>query len=247
MPGLEVGHAGAFLAGLLSFLSPCVLPLVPPYLCFIGGLTMDELAERQAAGGAEARRVLAAALAFVLGFIVVFTALGATASTLGQFISQNFTLLGRIAGVVIVILGLHFLGVLKIGLLYREARFQVARRPAGLAGAFLVGVAFAFGWTPCVGPVLATILLIAGGEDSLWHGTSLLTVYGLGIGLPFLAAALFAGPFMSFMVRFRRHLGKVEKAMGGLLVATGLLFITGSMNEIGYWLLKAFPALGRVG
>ncbi len=247
MPGLEVGHAGAFLAGLLSFLSPCVLPLVPPYLCFIGGLTMDELAERQAAGGAEARRVLAAALAFVLGFIVVFTALGATASTLGQFISQNFTLLGRIAGVVIVILGLHFLGVLKIGLLYREARFQVARRPAGLAGAFLVGVAFAFGWTPCVGPVLATILLIAGGEDSLWHGTSLLTVYGLGIGLPFLAAALFAGPFMSFMVRFRRHLGKVEKALGGLLVATGLLFITGSMNEIGYWLLKAFPALGRVG
>ncbi len=247
MPGLEVGHAGAFLAGLLSFLSPCVLPLVPPYLCFIGGLTMDELAEQQAAGAAAAREVFTAALAFVLGFIVVFTALGATASTLGQFVSQNFTLLGRIAGVVIVILGLHFLGVLRIGLLYREARFQVARRPAGLAGAFLVGLAFAFGWTPCVGPVLATILLIAGSEDSLWHGTSLLTAYGLGIGLPFLAAALFAGPFMSFMARFRRHLGVVEKAMGGLLVATGLLFITGSMNELGYWLLEAFPALGRVG
>ncbi len=247
MPGLEVGHAGAFLAGLLSFLSPCVLPLVPPYLCFIGGLTMDELAEQQAAGAAAAREVFTAALAFVLGFIVVFTALGATASTLGQFVSQNFTLLGRIAGVVIVILGLHFLGVLRIGLLYREARFQVARRPAGLAGAFLVGLAFAFGWTPCVGPVLATILLIAGSEDSLWHGTSLLTAYGLGIGLPFLAAALFAGPFMTFMSRFRRHLGKVEKAMGGLLVATGLLFITGSMNELGYWLLEAFPALGRVG
>ncbi len=247
MPGFEVGHAGALLAGLLSFLSPCVLPLVPPYVCFIGGLTMDELAEQQSAGGAAPRRVFTAALAFVLGFIVVFTALGATASTLGQFVSQNFTLLGRIAGVVIVILGLHFLGVLRIGLLYREARFQVARRPAGIAGAFLVGLAFAVGWTPCVGPVLATILLIAGSEDSLWHGTSLLTAYGLGIGLPFLAAALFAGPFMAFMARFRRHLGKVEKAMGGLLVATGVLFITGSMNELGYWLLETFPALGRVG
>ena len=248
MGAFEVGHAGAFGAGLLSFLSPCVLPLVPPYLCFLGGLTLDELAEAQVAGeGAASRRVLFAALAFVLGFTLVFTALGATASTLGQFIAENFTLLGRIAGVIIVLLGLHFLGLLRIPLLYREARFQVERRPAGLIGAFVVGLAFAFGWTPCVGPVLATILIIAGSQDSLLHGTTLLTSYALGIGLPFLLAALFARPFMTFMQRFRRHLGRVEKTLGALLVVTGVLFITGSMNEIGFWLLETFPALGRVG
>lgn len=248
MGAFEVGHAGAFGAGLLSFLSPCVLPLVPPYLCFLGGLTLDELAEAQVAGeGAASRRVLFAALAFVLGFTLVFTALGATASTLGQFIAENFTLLGRIAGAIIVLLGLHFLGLLRIPLLYREARFQVERRPAGLIGAFVVGLAFAFGWTPCVGPVLATILIIAGSQDSLLQGTTLLTSYALGIGLPFLLAAFFARPFMTFMQRFRRHLGRVEKTLGALLVVTGVLFITGSMNEIGFWLLETFPALGRVG
>ena len=247
MEGLEVGHAGAFAAGLLSFLSPCVLPLVPPYLCFIGGLTLDQLAEQQEVGGVAARRVFVAALAFVLGFTTVFVALGATASVIGQVVAENFRLLGQIAGVIIIILGLHFLGLLRIPFLYREARFHVESRPAGLAGAYVVGLAFAFGWTPCVGPVLAAILFVAGAEGSVLEGSTLLTAYALGIGLPFLAAALAARPFMAFMARFRRHLGVVEKVMGGLLVLTGILFLTGTMSEIAYWILEAFPALGRIG
>ncbi len=247
MEGLEVGHAGAFAAGLLSFLSPCVLPLVPPYLCFIGGLTLDQLAEEQAAGGLAARRVFIAALAFVLGFTTVFDALGATASEIGQVVAENYRLLGQIAGVIIIVLGLHFLGLLRIPFLYREARFHVESRPAGLVGAYVVGLAFAFGWTPCVGPVLAAILFVAGAEGSVLEGSTLLTAYALGIGLPFLAAALAARPFMSFMARFRRYLGMVEKVMGGLLVLTGILFLTGTMSEIAYWILEAFPALGRIG
>ncbi|MDH3594079.1 MAG: cytochrome c biogenesis protein CcdA [Rhodospirillales bacterium] len=247
MEGLEVGHAGAFAAGLLSFLSPCVLPLVPPYLCFIGGLTLDQLAEEQAARGLAARRVFIAALAFVLGFTTVFVALGATASVIGQVVAENFRLLGQIAGVIIIALGLHFLGLLRIPFLYREARFHVESRPAGLVGAYVVGLAFAFGWTPCVGPVLAAILFVAGAGDSVLEGTLLLTAYALGIGLPFLAAALAARPFMAFMARFRRYLGAVEKVMGGLLVLTGVLFLTGTMSEIAYWILEAFPDLGRIG
>ena len=247
MEGLEVGHAGAFAAGLLSFLSPCVLPLVPPYLCFIGGLTLDQLAEQQEVGGVAARRVFVAALAFVLGFTTVFVALGATASVIGQVVAENFRLLGQIAGVIIIVLGLHFLGLLRIPFLYREARFHVESRPAGLVGAYVVGLAFAFGWTPCVGPVLAAILFVAGAEGSVLEGSTLLTAYALGIGLPFLGAALAARPFMAFMARFRRYLGAVEKTMGGLLVLTGVLFLTGTMSEIAYWILEAFPALGRIG
>ncbi len=247
MEGLEVSLAGAWIAGLLSFLSPCVLPLVPPYLCFLGGLTMDELAQEQAAGGAAARRVFVAALAFVLGFTTVFVALGATASAIGQTVASYLDTLAQIAGAVIILLGLHFLGLLRIGLLFREARFHLDRRPAGVLGAYVVGLAFAFGWTPCVGPVLAAILFVAGAEDSVLHGAVLLGVYALGIGVPFLAVSLAARPFMAFMVRFRRHQGKVEKVMGGLLVATGVLFLTGSMAEIAFWILEAFPDLGRYG
>lgn len=247
MSGLEVSFAAAFGAGLLSFLSPCVLPLVPPYICFIGGLTLDQLAEEQTAGSVAGRRVLVSALAFVLGFTTVFVALGATASVLGQAVSAHYDLLGKIAGVVIIILGLHFLGVFRIALLYRDARFHLESRPAGILGAYVVGLAFAFGWTPCVGPVLAAILFVAGAEESAVQGSLLLATYSLGIGLPFLAAALAARPFMAFMARFRRYLGVVEKVMGALLVTTGVLFLTGTVSEIAYWILEAFPALGRVG
>ncbi len=247
MGGLEIGIAGAFGAGILSFLSPCVLPLVPPYLAFIGGLTLDQLAEEQVAGAAVGRRVFAAAVAFVLGFTTVFVVLGITASAIGQVVASNFDLLGQIAGVIIIVMGLHFLGILRLSMLYREARFHVNSRPVGLLGAYLVGLAFAFGWTPCVGPVLATVLMVAGAEDSAMYGGSLLAAYALGIGVPFLAAALAARPFMNFMARFRRVQGHVEKVMGGLLVVTGVLFLTGSMSEMAYWILEAFPSLGRIG
>jgi len=222
--------------------------LVPPYLCFLGGLTLQELAEDQEARRWQAtRQVLPSAFAFVLGFSTVFVALGASASAIGQAVSDHFELMSQIAGVIVILLGLHFLGVLRVSLLSREARYHPARRPAGLIGAYLVGLAFAFGWTPCVGPILAAILFVAGAEESVSHGAALLGSYAAGIGLPFLAATLFAGPFLRLMSRLRGAMGIVEKVLGGLLVATGVLFITGGMAEIAYWILETFPSLGRVG
>ncbi len=247
MGEFDVSYGGALVAGALSFLSPCVLPLVPPYLCYLGGMTMEELAEEQAVDRRAGVRVFTAALAFVLGFSTVFVAFGATATVLGQAVTEHLDLLGRIAGGVIIVLGLHFLGVFRIALLFREARFHMESRPAGLLGAYVVGLAFAFGWTPCVGPVLAAILFVAASEETIWQGTLLLTSYSLGIGVPFLAAALAAKPFMGFMQRFRHHVRTVERVMGALLVGTGVLFLTGSMSDIAYWLLETFPALGRIG
>ena len=246
MIGMEVSYLAAVGAGFLSFLSPCVLPLVIPYLAFLGGVTLRE-ADPETSGWATLRRVLPAALVFVLGFSTVFIAMGATASALSGLIARYIHVLAPVAGIVIIVLGLHFLGVFRILALFREVRFHIESRPAGLIGAYVVGLAFAFGWTPCVGPVLAAILLVAGSDDSIGYGAGLLGFYALGLGLPFLAAAVAAQPFMAFMRRFRRHLGKIEKAMGGLLVFTGLLFITGSMSDIAYWLLETFPGLGRIG
>jgi cytochrome c-type biogenesis protein len=228
--------------------SPCLLPLVPPYLAFLGGLTLQELAEEQEARRWHAtRRVLPAAVAFVLGFATVFIALGASASAIGQTVSDHFELLSRVAGAVIILLGLHFLGILRFSLLHREARYHPARKPAGLLGAYFVGLAFAFGWTPCVGPILAAILFVAGAEESVGQGAALLGAYAAGIGLPFIAATLFAGPFLRLMSRLRGAMGLVEKVLGGLLVGTGVLFLTGGMAEVAYWILEAFPALGRFG
>lgn len=243
----DISIWGAFIAGLISFVSPCVLPIVPPYLCYLAGVSLEQLTDAGERVAGASRRVFFAALAFVLGFSTVFIALGATASLIGQTITRYMDTLSIVAGVVIIIMGLHFLGVFKISMLYREARVQVDRKPAGLVGSYLVGLAFAFGWTPCVGPILAAILFVAGAEESALRGSSLLFAYSMGIGLPFLAAALFAGPFMGFMARFKKHMGTVEKVMGGLLVLTGILFITGQMSNMAYWLLEAFPTLGRVG
>jgi len=249
MGGLDVTYAGAFVAGLLSFLSPCVLPLIPPYLCYLGGVSLDQLSGK----GADApdRRLMArtflAAVAFVLGFSTVFVALGASASAIGKLVVDYFDILSKIAGVVVIFLGLHFMGVLRIPILYRDARVEIDKRPAGLFGAYIIGLAFAFGWTPCVGPVLAAVLFVAGGEGSLGYGTSLLAVYSAGLGVPFLAATLLIKPFLVFMTRFRRHVRTVERIIGVLLVGTGILFLTGAVNEIAFWILETFPSLGKVG
>ncbi len=243
---LDVSLGAAFLAGVLSFISPCVLPIVPPYLCFLAGVSVDELKGGQVATN-TGRRVLLAALAFVLGFSAVFVALGATASVIGQSIARYYDVLSYIAGAIIIVMGLHFLGVFRIGLLFREARIHVERKPAGLVGAFLMGLAFAFGWTPCVGPVLAAILFVAGSSDTALQGSSLLAVYAAGIGLPFLLAAAFASRFLVFANRFRKHMGTVEKIMGGLLVLTGILFVTGQMSAIALWLLETFPVFSQIG
>lgn len=238
-------YFGVALAGLVSFLSPCVLPLVPPYLGYLGGTTIDQISD----GGLENkvwRRVVIGSLFFVLGFTTVFVGLGAGASMFGQLIQTYKSELSMAAGVVIIIFGLHFLGILRIPLLYSEARYHGEMPQASYAGAYLIGLAFAFGWTPCVGPILATVLALAANEASLATGVSLLLVYSLGLGVPFVLAAVAIRPFLSFMARFRRHLGTVEKVMGVVLVLTGLLFLTGSMNWLGQWMIDTFPWLATI-
>ncbi len=254
---MDVTIWGAFLAGLISFISPCVLPIVPPYLAWIAGLSFEEL---QTAGEDRGRvgRLLAASGAFVLGFSTVFIALGASASIFGRAMRRMLALtinvggfeigvIGAVAGLIIIVFGLHFLGIFRIGLLYREARVDVRNKPAGLVGAYLLGIAFGFGWTPCIGPVLAAILFVAGSEDTVARGAGLLAVYSAGLGVPFLVAAAFAGRFLKFSARFKRHMGAVEKAMGVLLVLTGILFLTGRMADISFWLLETFPFLQKIG
>ena len=242
----DIGFGAAFLAGLLSFVSPCVLPIVPPYLAYLAGVSFSDLQSAEVERE-RARRIILSAIAFVAGFSTVFVALGATASFIGQTIAQYFGILSIIAGVIIIIMGLHFLGLFRIGFLYREARVDVRNKPAGFVGAYVMGLAFAFGWTPCVGPVLAAILFIAGAEDTALRGAGLLAVYSFGIGLPFVIAAVFASRFISWANRFKRHMATVEKAMGALLVITGLLFVTGQMSRIAQWLLDTFPAFSTIG
>ncbi|WKA30673.1 cytochrome c biogenesis CcdA family protein [Bradyrhizobium roseum] len=244
----NISLMGALGAGLLSFLSPCVLPLVPPYLCFLAGVSLEDLKQEDSPRAFRPNwHVVALSCAFVLGFSTVFVALGASASLIGRTVSEHFDTLGMIAGVVIVILGLHFLGLFRIGVLFRELRFQSVTRPAGYFGAYLVGLAFAFGWTPCAGPVLAAILIVAGGEASAARGTLLLGTYALGIGIPFLLASLFSGQFIRLVGRMRNYMGGIEKIIGAGLVLTGVLFLTGGMPRIAGWLLETFPAFGAVG
>lgn len=248
---LSVSYLTAAGAGALSFLSPCVLPLVPPYLCYMAGVSVEdfraEKESRVAASPTQRRSLAFAAISFVLGFTTVFVALGAGASSIGAFLRMWQQEIAMVAGVVIILMGLNFLGILRFSFLSREARFQARSAPATPLGAYVMGLAFAFGWTPCIGPVLGPILTLAGGSSTVIEGAALLAVYSLGLGIPFLIAALFSGAFMRFLSRFRVHLGKVEKAMGALLVVAGVLFLTGGMQSFSFWLLETFPALGRLG
>lgn len=243
---LNVSFAGALVAGLLSFVSPCVLPIVPPYLAWIAGVSFEDLQVNEPLS-VQRRRVVMSAVAFVLGFTTVFMMLGATATAVGRAITQYFDVLSVVAGAIIIVMGLHFLGLLRLSLFYRDARFKVERKPEGLFGAYLVGLAFAFGWTPCAGPVLAAILFVAGGQDTVGRGILLLLLYSLGIGVPFVLSALFVSRFLGWAARFRTHLRKVEIAMGGFLVLTGVLFVTGQMSAISNWLLETFPVFQTIG
>jgi cytochrome c-type biogenesis protein len=237
---------GVLLAGILSFASPCVLPLVPPYLCYVAGTSLDALTAGEG-DRAATRRTVIAAVAFVLGFSTVFVTLGLTASLIGRLLAQYQATLSIVAGAVIIVMGLHFLGVFRIALINREVRVQVQHKPPGLVGAYVLGLAFAFGWTPCIGPVLGAVLAVAASADGVATGGLLLAVYALGLGVPFLIAAAASGPFIRFMHRFKRHLATVERTMGALLVVTGVLFLTGQMATMSFWLLETFPALGRIG
>ena len=244
---MNVTYFGALIAGLLSFLSPCVLPLVPPYLCFLGGATFDQLSGEDETPRHVYVTIVLSSVAFVLGFTTVFVILGATATMAGQLLIANFSLLSKVAGAIIIIAGLHFLGVVHIPILHREARYHAETRPAGLIGAYLIGLAFAFGWTPCIGPVLAAILAVAASKATVAYGAGLLAVYSLGLGIPFLIAAFALKPFVGLLARMRAHLGRVEKVMGGMLVLTGIAFLGGWIAQASYWLLENFPMLSRFG
>ncbi len=236
----------AFIAGLVSFLSPCVLPLVPGYVSLISGVGVEELKTQE-------RKLLSAlmlnSLMFILGFSLVFIVLGAVATTVGQFARDYYPILTRVAGIVIIIFGLHLTGIFKLSFLYADKRLHSVKGGSSPWGAFAVGFAFAFGWTPCIGPILATILAFAASQDKVLQGVGLLAVYSLGLAVPFLLTSLGIDRFLEFYTRFRSHLNKVEVASGVLLIAVGILVFTrrftllaGWLNEmpVFQWIVKGF-------
>ena len=250
MAGLDLIDAGllpamliALLAGVLSFLSPCVLPIVPPYLAYMGGISMGEMRSDQSAR----RRIMVPALFFVLGLSTIFLLLGFTVSAFGSFFLQNQVLFSRLSGAMIVVFGLHFLGVFRIPVLDREARIDAKSEGGTAFGAYVLGLAFAFGWTPCIGPQLSAILSLAAQEASLARGTLLLGVYALGLGLPFLLAALFIERAMGVMTGLKPHMKTIERAMGLLLLLVGIAIFTGSLTDFSFFLLEKLPFLSVLG
>jgi cytochrome c-type biogenesis protein len=250
MFGIDIIDAGllpamlvALFAGLISFLSPCVLPIVPPYLAYMSGVSIGEIQGTSAAR----RKAVIAALFFVMGLSTVFLLLGFTASAFGAFVVQNQELLAQISGVVVIVFGLHFLSVFRIPLLDREARMDTGESGGSAMGAYVLGLAFAFGWTPCIGPQLGAILSLAASEASVTRGTVLLGVYAIGLGVPFLLAAMFLTRSMVLMNRMKRHMNLIEKIMGGLLLIVGVALVTGLFSSFSWWLLETFPALATLG
>ena len=240
----DISLAAAVGAGLLSFLSPCVLPLAPPYLCYLAGTTIEDLVEE---GEPDARRdILVASLLFVAGFSTVFVAMGATASVFGSLLRQWSHVLSIVAGFGIMAMGAHFLGLFHIGAMLREKRVEVIK-PPGLWAPYLMGLAFAFGWTPCIGPILAAILAVASSEETVGRGALLLAAYAAGLGVPFVLAALAMERFLGFARGFRKQFARLEKAVGVLLVLTGVAFLTGGLQTMSIWLIETFPAFGRLG
>ncbi len=239
LPSMLVALAG----GMLSFLSPCVLPIVPPYLAYMAGTSIEDV---RASTGPD-RRVILAAGFFVLGLSTVFIFMGFTASLIGQIFLTYQRQMSWIAGAVIVVFGLHFLGVIRIPLLYREARLDAGDRGGSIFGAYVLGLAFAFGWTPCIGPVLGAVLSLAAQEDTISRGTLLMAVYALGLGVPFLLAATFLHVLVGVMSGLQRQMRRIEIAMGALLVVVGGMLGTGIFTDLSYWLLETFPGLGLIG
>lgn len=236
----DMSFGGAALAGLLSFLSPCILPMVPFYLCYMAGISMQELrGDGRMAPRAHFRLVMSA-VAFAFGVTTIFVLLGLGATALGQAFIQWKEQLSYVAAAVLLVFGLHFLGVVRVPFLYREARIEAKTEPTTLIGAYIMGLAFGFGWTPCVGPALAAILMVASGMGDMWRGGALLLVYGLSMTLPFVVAALFARPFLSWVGRNRKYLGYVEKLMGVMLIVFAVLIATNSISYLADFLIRNF-------
>jgi cytochrome c-type biogenesis protein len=233
MEPIDIGFLAAFAAWTISFLSPCVLPLVPGYISIVSGISLEQL---QAQEDPSIRRtVIANSLVFILGFSVTFILLGASATVIGQLVLRNLSILYRAAGILIIVFGLHLTGIIRIPLLYRDNRFHGAQKPRGLAGAFVLGLAFAFGWSPCLGPILAGIFTLAAARETAYSGAGLLAVYSLGLGLPFFLTSLALNRFLGFYGRFRQHLRKVEVASGVFVIAIGLLILTNSLSRMAAW------------
>ena len=241
-----VSLGAAFIAGLISFISPCVLPIVPGYLSFISGINVAQLKGSEVPAGL-ARRVGATSAAFVLGFSTVFVALGAAATLVGAALQAYKRELAVVGGIVIILLGLHTAGLLKIDWLLAEKRAEVRTRPLGLLGAYVVGLAFAFGWTPCIGPILGTILLYASQQETLAQGVVLLSAYSAGLGLPFIASGLAINGFFAASARLRARMRWVEYASGALLVVVGVLLVSDRLTLIAQYVTRMFPALARIG
>lgn len=233
----------ALIAGIISFLSPCVLPIVPPYLAYMSGVSINDMSSERDAR----RRATIAAIFFVLGLSTVFLILGFTASAFGAFFLRNQVLFAQISGVVIIVFGLHFLRIFRIPFLDQEARMDAGDKGGSSFGAYVLGLAFAFGWTPCIGPQLGAILSLAASEASVTRGTFLLGVYALGLGIPFLLAAMFMTRAMGVMNRLKRHMKTIERVMGVLLIVVGVAMLTGAFTTFSFWLLETFPALGALG
>jgi cytochrome c-type biogenesis protein len=242
----SVSLAAAVVAGLVSFISPCVLPIVPGYLSFISGVNLSQLRGDEAPAGLW-QRVGVTSLAFVLGFSTVFVSLGAAATLVGATLQAYKRELGMVGGVIIIVLGLHTAGVLPIKWLLYEKRATVKSRPLGLLGAYLVGLAFAFGWTPCIGPILGAILLYASQQETVGQGVALLAAYSLGLGVPFVASGLAVNRFFAASGRIKRHMKVVEYVAGALLIGVGLLLLTDRLTVLAAWFSKMFPALTRIG
>ncbi|PID57031.1 cytochrome C biogenesis protein [candidate division KSB3 bacterium] len=240
----EISMFAAFFAGILSFLSPCVLPLVPAYISFMSGVSVDDLRQSENRRGVL-KKTLLTSLAFVIGFTVVFVALGATATTVGEFLLTRIQFISKIAGIVIIVLGLHFLGLFKraLGFLNYEKRFHVQKVQAGAAGAFVIGLAFAFGWTPCVGPILGPILFLAGGQETVGKGILLLTAYSLGLGIPFLLTAVATQKFLHIFDKVKRHFQLIEILSGLFLILVGVLIFSGKFAVVTAKLIEWFPWL----
>lgn len=232
----SVGFLVAFSAGVLSFLSPCVLPLVPSYLSFVTGVSLEDMQD-----GVDRKATLTHSLLFVSGFSIIFIVLGASASFLGVFLRHYEVWIARIGGLAIMVLGLHLTGILRITALLKERRLHLADKPSGYLGSLGVGAAFGAGWTPCIGPVLGAILTLAGTQESVWSGVSLLTVYSMGLAIPFLLSAWALDSFLDTFSRFKRFLPVVEKASGVLLIILGVLLLTGSFTILSTYLIRFTP------